>query len=332
MAVVLSNPQFVNQQGSSPFNQPYVNQLNAGQMAREVSGWNPSVDHQTALRFVNETYRQILDMRSWYGTKIRGQIATLAPYSQGSVTATTGSNSVTGNGTGWTLALVGQQFRLNFTYALQNIVDIDEFNQILFLDMPWAGPTQTSGYQILQSWFELEANIKRFLWAVNQEMGWQMKVNALPVECINYWDTWRTSLGWSTHVVTRPPSPAGNYQIEVWPPPFQKQVIPFEAYTVPPDMEEDSDSPVPFIRSDVIVKGASAKALLYRPKQNTYYDVQSAIAVARELKQEYVADIETMMLVDNGIDQRDVMWEPYGTGDEDVFPGGQGSTWVQSHE
>ena len=328
---VTSNPQFPNQQGASPFNQSYVTQLNFGQMLREVSNWNPAVDPQTAARMVNNVYRAILDRRSWYGLKVRGQIVVGNPYSQGQVSATLGSTFVDGIGTAWTQDLVGQQFRINFTLPYQTILDVDTANQRLTLDMPYPGNTVTSGYLILQAYFAMDGNIRRILWAVNQMMGWDMVVNALPVECVNSWDVWRTFNGWSTHFVTRPPTPAGQYQIEVWPSPFQRQVFPYEAYGQPPDMQDDNDAPVPFIDADAIVLGATIKALQYRPKQNTYYDPQSALMIARDKTAEFNARLEQLEQKDNDIDQRDVSWD-YGQGNENTFPGGRGAVYNQSHD
>lgn len=300
-------------------------------MLREVCGWNPSVDPQTALRMINERYRQILDTRSWYGTKVRGQISVPSPYSTGTCTVTNGSTNVVGIGTGWTPALVGQQFRVNFTYQLQTVVAVNSVAQTLQLDMPFAGPTQTSGYLILEAYFACEANIKRILWAVNQMMGWPMVCNALPVEIANWADTWRNFLGWSTNIFVRPPTPSGQYQIELWPAPFQQQVFPFEAYTQPPDMQADSDSPLAFIRSDVILMGAIADALMYRPKQNTYYDPMTALAIAEKKEKQFVANIEVMAQADNDLDQRDVMWD-YGQAETDAMTVGWGSIYSQNHE
>lgn len=308
--VVYSNPQFPEQQGASPFTQAYVTQLNAGQMIREVCGWNPSVDPQTALRFLNNTYRRIIDCRSWYGLKIRGQISVPNPYSVGTCTITNGSATVTGLGTNWTSDLVGQQFRINFTYAYQTIIQVNSPTS-LTLDFPFAGPTTTSGYMIIAAYFALDANIKKMLWAVNQMMGWPMDVD-VDVRTINAIDTWRTFLGWSTAFAARPPTPSGQYQIEIWPSPFQQQVFPFEAYTQPPDMQKDSDCPVSFVSSDVIVRGATAQALMYRPKQNTYYDAQTALAVAREKQAELKASVEEMGWADNILDQQDVSYDYQG--------------------
>jgi hypothetical protein len=199
------------------------------------------------------------------------------------------------------------------------------------IDFPFAGPTTTSGYLILQAYFALDNNIKRIRWAVNQMMGWRMIVNALPAEILNAYDTWRTFLGWSTHFVTRAVTPAGQYQIEIWPSPFQQQVFPFEAYTQPPDMQLDSDSMVAFMRSDIVVIGAIADALMYRPRQNTYYDPQSALTVAAAKEAQFKEYIEQNAQEDNDIDQQDVMWD-YGEGNESAYPGGYGSIYAQNHD
>jgi len=329
--VVFSNPQFPNQVGSNPANQPYSTQLNFGQMLREVTGWNPSCDPMTAGRFINNRYRAMLGCRSWYGLKVRGQIIVPSPYSAGTCTVTAGSTTVQGIGTAWTPALVGQQFRVNFTLPYQTITQVNPGLQQLTVDMPYPGTSGTSGYLILQSYFALDGNIVRMRWAVNQMMGWKMVVNALPVDCVNTWDTWRTFLGWSTHFVTRPPTPAGQYQIEIWPSPFQRQVFPFEAYTQPQDMQLDTDSPVAFLRSDILVTGAIADALMYRPKQNTYYDPQSALTIAAAKEAQFKEHIEQNAQMDNDIDQQDVMWD-YGEGDEAAYPGGFGSIYAFNHD
>lgn len=326
-----SIPQFPNQVGASPSTQAYVTQLNAGQMIREVCQWNPNFDPQMALRAINNRYRVICRKRNWYGTKVRGQISVGQPYAQGTVTVVNGSQTVTGIGTGWDQTLVSQQFRTNFTQPYQTITSVNVGAQTLTTDLPYAGPGTTSGYLILQAYFALDGNIKRILWAVNQMMGWQMKVNALPVECVNSWDVWRTYSGWSTHFVTRPPTPAGQYQIEVWPSPFQQQVFPFEAYTQQPDMQLDTDAPLAFIDSDILVIGATADALRFRTKQNTYYDAATAITVAATKDQQFKEYIDDLEMRDNDIDQRDVTWS-YGDGDENSFPGGYGSAWAQNHE
>jgi hypothetical protein len=65
---------------------------------------------------------------------------------------------------------------------------------------------------------------------------------------------------------------------------------------------------------------------MWRPKQNTYYDIASAIAIAREKKAEFNEAVEQMAQADNDMDQRDVSWN-YGEG-----RGAGGANWAQSHE
>ena len=330
MPVVFSNPQFPNQSSASPFSQAYSVQLNYGAMLREVCACNPSVDPMQAGRFINNTYRQIIDMREWYGLKLRGQIAAPNVLQTGQCTATAGSTSVQGIGTTWDTTLIGQQWRLGFTFLWQTIVNVDPIAQVITLDMPFSGPTQTGGYMILQAYYPIAPNIKRLLWAVNQQQGWPMYVN-VPEETLAQWDTWRTSIGWSTHMAVMPPTPDGLYQIEIWPNPFSFQQFPFQAYLQPPDMVADTDSPVAFIRSDVLVSKATYQALLWRPKQNTYYDPATLLTVAREKKAEFDASLMAMERADNELDQRDVSWD-YGQEGQGGMAPGWGSNWSQSHD
>lgn len=327
MPVIFSNPAFPNQQSASQTSQAYNVQLDFGQMLREVCGWNPQVDPDTAGRSINNYYRKFADLRSWYGMKMRGQIVIPNTINQGVATFTSGSQNVTGVGTAWTAALIGQQIRSGFTYPLQTIINVLS-PTLLVMDMPFGGQTQISGgYNIFSAYIPMGGNFKRMLWAVNQQQGWPMKVN-VPVEALNWRDVWRISIGWSTHMAIRPPTPDGQYQIEVWPTPYQQQVFPFEAYQQPNDMQLDSDAPLAFVRADLLVGRAVADALMYRPKTNPYYDPQTAITVAGAKIKEWNEAVEQAQMADNDTDQQDTSWD---YGQEDDGGGGEGSTWNQNH-
>jgi hypothetical protein len=126
---------------------------------------------------------------------------------------------------------------------------------------------------------------------------------------------------------TRPPTPDGQFQVEVWPSPYAAQTFPFEAYTQPPNLLLDSDSPQAWIRSDLIVTGAIADALKYRPKQNAYYDPATAITIARDKEEEYKADLLEMENADEGLEQQAVQWDY----NDEVDVGGEGSLFSQMH-
>jgi hypothetical protein len=327
MPVIFTNPVFPNQSGASPFNQAYSVQNNFREMIGEVTRWNPNCDPQVAGRLLNNRYRSIIDRRSWYGLKVRGQIVIPQINATGQAVTVMGSNTVTGIGTNWNVTLVGAQFRQAFTNEWQTITAVNATAQTLQLDFPYPGPSATGPFQITQVYITMGGNIKRIIWAVNQQQGWPIRVRTT-VEQLNSWDTWRIALGWVRHFATRAPTPDGQFQMEVWPAPYAAQVFPFEAYTQPPNMVADTDAPVAWLRSDIIVMGAVADALVIGgPKKNDYYDATTAMAKEKMFNDE----IGKAEMADNDLDQTDVMWD-FG----DDFNGnnvdGDGTAWGQSHD
>ncbi len=327
MPVIFSNPVFPNQVGSSPSSQAYSVQSNVGTMLREVQNWNPNVDSEVALRFINNRMRQIVDRRSWYANKVRFVANVPNIQTTGTCTVTYGSNTVQGIGTSWTpQALVGLQFRQTFTQPYQTITAVNQGLQTLTLDTPYPGPTFTGAYYIVEAYLAFGANVKRLLWASNQLFGWPLDVG-MKVQELNALDQWRAAMGWATVMATRPPTPDGQFQVEVWPTPYAAQTFPGEAYTQPPNMVLDTDSPQAWIRSDVLVTGAIADALQYRPKQNSYYDVSSAIQIAAGKTAQFEKDLEQMENADEGLEQQAVQWDY----NDEVEVGGDGSLWSQQH-
>lgn len=309
MPVVFSNPAFPDQVSASPFTQAYSVQSNFGTMLREVTNWNPNIDSEVAGRMVNNRMRQIIDRRSWYATKVRGVASVPNIQTTGTCTVTYNSNTVQGIGTAWTpQALVGLQFRQTFTQPYQTITAVNQAAQTLTLDTPYPGPTFTGAYYILEVYLTFGGNVKRLLWASNALFGWPLEIG-IKVQELEARDQWRASMGWATTMATRPPTPDGQFQVEVWPSPYAAQTFPFEAYTEPPNMVLDSDSPQAWIRSDVIVTGAIADALLYRPKQNTYYDPATAVQIASGKAAQFEKDLEQMENADEGLEQQAVQWD-----------------------
>lgn len=326
MPVVLTSPLWPFQVGANPYNQAFSVQSNYGTMLREVTNWNSNVDSEVAGRMVNNRMRAIIDRRNWYGTKVRGIANVPNVQVAGTATVTYNNLIVQGIGTNWTPALTGLQFRQTFTQPWQTITFVNPGLQQLTLDIPYPGTSFTGAYQILQVFLSFGSNIKEFKWATNQLFGWPLEIN-VPVQVLNARDTWREAQGWATTFATRPPTPDGQYQVEVWPTPYAAQTFPFEAYTQPPNLIADTDSPQAWIRSDVVVTGAIADALLYRPKQNKYYDPATAVQIAGLKEAQYKADLLEMENADEGLEQQAVTWNY----DEDVIVSGEGSLFSQMH-
>jgi hypothetical protein len=326
MPVIFSNPAFPSQVSASPFNQAYSVELNFGQMLRQVTNWNPNVDSEVAGRMINDRYRQFIDRRSWYGLKCRGVASVPNTYVTGTCTVTQGINTVQGIGTNWTPALTGLQFRQTFTQPYQTITFVNVGLQQLTLDTPYPGPDFTGAYYLIMAYLSFGANVKRLLWASNQLFGWPMDI-AVPQQVLNARDQWRSSMGWATTMATLPPTPDGQFQVEVWPTPYAEQTFPFECYLQPPNLVLDSDSTVAWIRPDIIVTGAIADALMYRPKQNSYYDITSALTVAAKKEAQFQHDMTEVENADEALEQQAVTWSY----EEDVVVGGEGSLWTQQH-
>jgi hypothetical protein len=291
-------------------------------MIGEVSLWNPDADPLLIAKWINNHYRSILAARRWYGTLVRGQIVVPQMVMGGTATVNTGDADVAGNGTTWDPTIIGQQFRIGYQSQWRKIIALDQANQVLTLDMPYAGQPRTTGYQITTIWVTLGNNINSVLKAVNQQQGWPMSVN-VPQQTLDELDPWRTEIGWARCLASKEPTPDGQLQVEIWPAPLSPQAFPFLAFMQPADLVGDDDSPVVYIRSDVIVSLAISDALVWRgPKKNPYYDPQ----VAMQKKAYAVTEIEKMMNDDDTRYSQDASWD-YGF----EGAGGRGYMWAQSH-
>jgi hypothetical protein len=324
MPVVLTNPQFPYQVGASPTSQSFSTQLNYREMLSEVQSWNPNFDPMKSGRAINNAYRSIIDRRMWYGLRVMGQAQVPNITAGGMVTVVNGSTALVGVGTAWTNALIGLQFRTGFTFPFQTIATFVDATHMT-LQTPYVGTSGTFAYQIVEAYMTFGGNVKSLLWATNQLQGWPINVSTR-VEAINAWDTWRTSLGWARYMAKRPPTPDGQLQVEIWPTPYAQQVFPFEAFTQPPNMEADTDTPVAWIRSDLLVQRAIADAMMFGGRKSDYYDPTTAAAKVKMFNDE----VERAEWADDGLDQQSVFWDDgYEMGQPTT---GDGSAYSQSHD
>jgi hypothetical protein len=314
------NPNIANQ----PNGAPCTTQTNLAGMIGEVLLWNPDAPPLLITRWINNHYRSIIESRRWYGCLVRGQIVVPAMVRGGTATGSTGSPIINGNGTSWDASLIGQQFRFGYQGLWRTILNVDTINQALTLDTQFAGPSVTAvGYQIATIWVTMGCNIRDILHAKNQQQGWPLEIN-VPQQTLDMRDTWRTEIGWVTCLGAKEPTIDGQLQVELYPAPLNQQAIPFFGYIQPNDLQTDNDTPVVFLRTDILVALAIADGLTWRgPKRNPYYDQTTA-----KLKRDYAeAEIEKMKNFDDSRWPQDSSWD-YGF--EGAY-GGQGATWAQNH-
>lgn len=306
----------------NPASRPPSTQLNYREMIGEIQSWNPDIDALQAGRMINNAYRRVIDARLWYGLVIKGQVVVPDAYSTGTVSLSNGSTTVVGTGTNWTLEMAGRQFRSGFSFPIYTIASVTDPTH-LELDLSWGGKDLPNvGYQIFQSIVSPHPNLKNMLAMVNQKQGYRIKLH-IPQEVINIYDTWRTTTGWTFLLADAYPSADGQPQFELYPPPTFQQAFPFLGYVQPPDMKDDKDFPVAFVRSDLLVLGALPDAMLFRGKNSKYYDPMTAKYKTAQFQEE----LQKMALNDNNQLMRDLVWE------FEKFPMTRyGAQWMQSHD
>lgn len=314
---------------------PNRNQQVLASMVGEVSTENPDVDYETIKLWINNIVRSIYDRRTWYGLMIRGQIATTGFTIGGSVnvtnvpTMTQQPNQIFGINTNWNPSVVGQQFRLGFNTPPYTIIACDSTNQILTIEMPWAGvPYSSAGYFIAQYYYALGDSIKYIHVAKNMIMAWRLRLNYTQ-QTLDSIDPWRATVFTPTALAQMPPDPNGNYMVELWPVPSIVQALPFIAAVQPPNLVEDNDALPAAIRSDIVTMFAVAQAKTYRgPKWNKYYDA----AEATRLKGEANRELLYMAKADEDLYRQAVLYPMDGLQlSPDLMAGGRNAVWDVNH-
>jgi len=285
--------------------QPYVQQMNFGQMVGQVAQWNPNADFPMIQVWLNNAARKLYDRRLWYGLLVRGQIVTSGTYNTGTVAVSNGSAAVTGTGTSWTSAMAGQALRVGYTNPIYNIIAVPSATSLI-LELPWGGPSASSmGYFITQYYYSIP-NIKYIYSAANLQLQYRLWTN-MPQAFVDNEDPSRLRLMYPWIIATMPPDANGNYQVELWPASLSQQAIPYKAYVQPPNLVDDDDSLPPFIRCDVIVAHAIADVLRYRPRDNPYYSEAVALQIAREKLTEFEREAVIMEGADENLWRQDLV-------------------------
>jgi hypothetical protein len=325
-------------------NLPYVQQQNLGQMVGEVLAEIPDCDPEWIKTRLNGIVRKIYDRRTWYGMFIRGQIATSGFTIGGQVTVTQGSTTVTGIGTSWTPAVIGQQFRIGYNTPPYTITQFNGLSaegwgeggygeggyggtttQTLTLEMPWASPTfSNQGYFIAQYYYSPGPNIKYIHTARNLIMAWRLRLD-LTQQTLDTMDPWRLSTFSPFALAQLPPDVNGNYMVELYPVPSIVQALPFIAVVQPPNLSLDTHTLPPYIRTDIAVRFALADAKVYKgPKLNKYYD----IIESQRLRQEAEMELNYMATADESLYRQNLLYEIESV---PVFGGFGGANWSINH-
>jgi hypothetical protein len=218
-------------------------------------------------------------------------------------------------------SFVRRQLRRGMTTAFYSIRAVRSATALI-IDLPWGFPASTgSTYQILKIYYAIEPGLRMVFSAVSHQQGWKLTQH-LPRAVIDYFDAWRTNVGWSWALADYMPDEIGRQQYEVYPAPSTEQAFPYLAYGTPPDLEADTDYPPPCIPSHALVHGALSDLFLYNRRSN-YYDPAAAQKFAVQFEQ----DLASAALVDDSVLLQNLQWSfskyPYVQ---------MGANWTQSHD
>jgi hypothetical protein len=230
---------------------------------------------------------------------VKGQLVAPQATTQGQVATTLGSPVVVGTGTAWTQSLVGQQFRIGYNNPIYSVIAVSDTTtpQTLTLELPWGSPSVTSGYFIVQNYFNLGPNIKYLKTLVNMQLGYKFDLHATQ-DTLNTLDPWRQNQNFPYIAAGMPAASDGSYLQELYPASWIQQAFPFMAYVQPPNLVLDTDNLPPYIRGDIIIKDVIADALVIGgPKNNRFYDPQES----RNKRQEYEGELLQMARADENL-------------------------------
>lgn len=167
------------------------------QLVGRVLLHNENAGEPLVRTWLDWSWRDVQDRRRPWSWKVRrGQFILPAVTSTGTVTTTINSDRVTGIGTAFTNAHVGQQFRIgNSPLYTINYVFAASGTDCLQLSLPWGDSSRTgSQYEVYRALVEVPDDFHSFVSVINPRTGYQMGLGAEARE-VDQVDAQRTSAG-----------------------------------------------------------------------------------------------------------------------------------------
>ena len=297
---------------------------------RQVFARVPIADTFLCQQWVNHTFRDIAEHRQWSWLRSRAQFLFPTLTNAGTVSVVRGSSTVTGIGTTWTGAEVGQQFRLNNIVPIYTITSVDPVGQTLTIDDVFGGMTTTGTYQIYLAYVTVPTNFHSFI-SIYDVTTNRLILDNITQHDLDKRDAQRTNTGdpfylvpFDYDTVSSPPLP----RYEMWPHVLSQRVVPFLYETRPVDLMDAGATLPRYIRGDILLEGALRKAALWpgpsAELKNPYFN----IALAGIHQGAFDKMVVEMAVKDDEVYETDTTYEPWGFTPEGPFGDAK---WMQSH-
>jgi hypothetical protein len=154
----------------------------------------PALGPKLSQDMAINAFRRLAERRRWSWLVKFGQFVTPTPTTAGTITVTQNSTIVTGSGTSWNNALVGQQLRIGLVNPIYTVAIVDSTTQ-LELDSPWGGISGSAQpYSIYQAFYTPPTDFHQFICLWDPAFNWQLYLDVQQPE-INIWDAQRANIG-----------------------------------------------------------------------------------------------------------------------------------------
>jgi hypothetical protein len=227
-------------------------------------------------------------------------------------------------------SLVRRQFRVSETVPWYSVKGVSTSTSLV-LDDVFGGPTTVaSNYSIFQGYVTFGNDCKFVMEVANLNRRYRLSLH-MPQAAIMAYDPQRAATESTYTLLDLTPDEIGRPRYEWYPRPTSAQVFACLYYRQVPNLEDDEDTPPPFIASDVLVSAAIADALRYRPKMNPHYSESMANQIATQKMNEFELRAAQLGVADDGVYMNAIRWNfgawrVWGGGDTQF---GQSHDWDQ---
>ena len=204
---------------------------------------------------INRVYQEELEAYAWSRLKANIGITTVAPISTGTVTAISGSQSVTGSGTAWNANMVGYYIRMSGLTVLSRIIAVTS-PTALTIDSPWGTGNITGGaYLMYPLYYEIEAPVQKIIAIKNQ-----LNLRQVTLEQLDFIDPDSYTTGSNPSLLWAPAGRTSedDFLFALWPIPSTAQIYFVRYLKGYSALVQDGD--VPLIAGSVIENKAISDA------------------------------------------------------------------------
>ncbi len=131
-----------------------------GQIRLSITKKLPGADLESINEAIQSAYEAVLSERPWVGLNGEGVLTTIAPYSTGTASVSSGNGAIVGVGTAFTADMVGRLFQLDGdadAYTVATFVDAENIT----IDRPYLGDIATGqGFRIFQDAYYLPSDVR----------------------------------------------------------------------------------------------------------------------------------------------------------------------------